>query len=90
MNRCRECNCVMTKTESTCLGCGSEMEITTGKDKMAKSMMFIITSVLALSSTMTVASLFVDGLHFSRCAPATLVLVIVRSSAAEMLVKKKA
>lgn len=79
----------MTKAETVCISCGSAIEIDTGKDRAGRSMMMVITIVLGLSSLMTIASLFVDGLHFSRCAPATLVLAIVRSSASEMLVKKK-
>jgi hypothetical protein len=89
MNRCRECHATMTKTEKVCIGCGSTLEEEDGKDRMAKSLMFVVTALLGLSSAMTIASIFVDGLHFSRCAPATLVLTIVRSSASEMLVKKK-
>ena len=79
----------MTKAETTCVACGSSKEVETGKDRTGKSLLLVISIVLGLSSAMTIASLFVDGLHFSRCAPATLVLAIVRSSAAEMLVKKK-
>lgn len=89
MERCRECHATMTKTEMVCISCGSSKEVETGKDRTGKTLLFVITVILGLSSAMTIASLFVDGLHFSRCAPATLVLAIVRSSASEMLVKKK-
>jgi hypothetical protein len=89
MERCRECHATMTKTEMTCIACGSAKEVTTNKDRTGKTLLFAISAILGLSSLMTIASLFVDGLHFSRCAPATLVLAIVRSSASEMLVKKK-
>ncbi len=89
MNRCRECHATMTKTELVCISCGSALEQDTKTDRTGRGMMFVITAILGLSSIMTVASLFVDGLHFTRCAPATLVLAIVRSSASEMLVKKK-
>jgi hypothetical protein len=89
MNHCRECHATMTKTETVCISCGSALEQDTGHDKVGRSLMFVVTIILGLSCAMTIASLFVDGLHFTRCAPATLVLTIVRSSAQEMLVKKK-
>jgi hypothetical protein len=89
MNRCRECHATMTNTETVCISCGSALQVDSGKDRAGRGMMMVITLILGLSSLMTILSLFIDGLHFSRCAPATLVLAIVRSSASEMLVKKK-
>ena len=79
----------MTKTETTCISCGSAQEVDTRQDRAGRGLLTVISIVLGLSCCMTIASLFVDGLHFTRCAPATLVLTIVRSSASEMLVQKK-
>jgi hypothetical protein len=90
MNRCRECNATMTKTETTCLGCGSELEVETRTDRIGGRFRVVIKILFLASAVLTIASLFVDATPpFSRCAITTLVLLVVMSSANQMKERKK-
>jgi hypothetical protein len=90
MNRCRECNATMTKTETTCLGCGSELEVITQTDRWGGRFRVIIKILFFASAALTIASLFWDATPpFSRCAITTLVLLVVMSSADQMKERKK-
>jgi len=90
MNRCRECHAVMTKTETVCIGCGSALEVATGKDKMTGGFRTIINILFFASAGLTVLSLFVDATPpFSKCLVCTLVLLVVRSSAGQMIERTK-
>jgi hypothetical protein len=90
MNRCRECHATMTKTETVCISCGSALEVTTGTDKVGKGFRVVIKILFFASATMTVASLFFDATPpFSKCLVSTLVLLIVMSSANQMMERKK-
>jgi len=90
MNRCRECNSVMTKEETECLACGSVTEQKSGMDHVGKGFVVIISMMFFASAGLTIASLFMDATPpFSRCLVCTLVLLVVKSSAAQMLKKEK-
>jgi hypothetical protein len=90
MNRCRQCNATMTKTETVCIGCGSGLEVTTGTDQVGSAFRVILKILLAISAIITVASLFFDATPpFSKCLVSTLVLLVVKSSADQMLERKK-
>ncbi|HLW75898.1 MAG TPA: hypothetical protein VKS01_02915 [Bryobacteraceae bacterium] len=90
MTRCRECHSIMTPTETTCLFCGSVADKPTGKDKLGDGFRTVITILFFLSAALTVASLFLSNYTppFTRCAIATVVLLIVRTSAGEMVERK--
>jgi hypothetical protein len=90
MNRCRECNATMTKTETACISCGSQLEVTTGTDKLGGGFRVVIKILFFASAALTIASLFWDATPpFSRCAITTLVLLVVMSSANQMKERKK-
>jgi len=95
MNHCRECNATMTKTETVCLGCGSALEVKTGTDQVGQGFRVVIKILFIISAIMTVASLLVPsslipGLpSLSKCMVSTLVLLIVKSSADQMMERKK-
>jgi len=90
MNRCRECHSVMTKTETVCLGCGSHLEVATGKDQLTSGFRSVINVLFIVSAVLTVASLFFDATPpFSKCLVSTLVLLVVKSSAGQMVERKK-
>ena len=90
MNRCRECHAVMTKTETVCLGCGSQLEVSTGKDQLTGGFRTVINILFIVSAVLTVLSLFLDATPpFSKCLISTLVLLVVKSSAGQMIESKK-
>jgi hypothetical protein len=90
MNHCRECNATMTKTETVCLGCGSELEVETRADRLGGRFRVVIKVLFIVSALLTIASLFFDATPpFSRCAITTLVLLVVMSSADQMTERKK-
>jgi hypothetical protein len=90
MNRCVQCNATMTKTETVCLGCGSELEVTTGTDRWGGRFRVTVKILFFASAILTIASLFFDATPpFSRCAITTLVLLVVMSSANQMTERKK-
>jgi hypothetical protein len=90
MNRCVQCNATMTKTETVCLSCGSELEVTTRTDRWGGRFRVIIKVLFFMSAILTAASLFFDATPpFSRCAITTLVLLVVMSSANQMKESKK-
>jgi hypothetical protein len=90
MNRCRECNSVMTKTETVCLSCGSELEKKTGADHFGNGFIRLLSIMFFGSAALTIASLFFDATPpFSRCLICTLVLLVVRSSASQMQTKER-
>jgi hypothetical protein len=90
MNRCVQCNATMTKTETVCLGCGAEIEVTTGTDRFGGGFRTVIKILFFASAILTIASLFFDATPpFSRCAITTLVLLVVMSSANQMKERKK-
>jgi hypothetical protein len=95
MNRCRECHATMTKTETTCISCGSALEVTTNTDQVGKGFRVVIKILFFISAGMSVVSLLVPsdllpGMPaFSKCMVSTLVLLIVKSSADQMMERKK-
>ena len=89
MNRCRECTSVMTKTETVCLACGSAADKSTTTDKMSGGFRTMLNILFISSCVLTVASLFFEFTPpFTKCAVSTLVLLIVKSSAGQMIERK--
>lgn len=90
MNRCVQCNATMTKTETVCLSCGSELEVSTRTEEWGGRFRVVLKILFILSAILTIASLFFDATPpFSRCAITTLVLLVVMSSANQMKEGKK-
>jgi hypothetical protein len=90
MDRCRECNSSVKTGETNCFNCGSLIRIQEAGAGVAGRFVLVSKIVFILSATMTVASLFFSATPpFSKCLVATIVLLFVKSSAEQMLERKK-
>ena len=90
MEKCRDCNSTLKAGELTCYNCGASVVV-----KDAPQVIFLKRFVSFLnvafwaSALMTVGGLFVDFFPpFIRCLLLTFILLIIRSSAVQMLEKK--
>lgn len=90
MTRCRDCHATMKSEELQCWACGAAVaqkdtpKISFGK-RFASGLKFAFIG----SGLLTVASLFFDATpSFARCLTATLVLLLAKSSAEQMIEKK--
>ena len=89
--RCLDCNATLKKDEKECFTCGASVI-----RKDASSVIFgkrfasFLKYAVILSAVATVASLFFDTMpSFPKCFAATLVLLLAKSSAEQMLEKSK-
>lgn len=90
MERCRDCNSTIKKDETVCWACGSVCHQNVPVSGLGKSFCSLISCAFLISAAMTVASLFFEATPpFSKCMTATIVLLLVKSSADQMLEKKK-
>lgn len=89
MEKCLECNSILTKEETVCIQCGSAVHREDTKKSLPAHFATVVNVLLIVSALLTVTSLFFRTLSFSRCILATLVLGIVKSSANRVLEKKK-
>jgi hypothetical protein len=75
----------MHKSETRCFMCGSAVPPDPNKSTPQKHLFTVIKVALIVSCVMTVASLFFDFTpSFVKCIVATLVLGLVKNSAAQM------
>jgi hypothetical protein len=88
LTRCLDCNATLKPDEVKCYSCGTRVEGRGGSNFGAGFAMFL--SILFFTSAMlTVASLFIETApSFTKCLMVTVVLLVVRSSAAQMASKK--
>ena len=89
MEKCLDCNSTLKKGEKACYACGAQVPVVNPKASLNQRFALVIKIVMYASAALTVASLFVTGLSFMKSSAVTLVLFIVKSSADEMLEKKK-
>jgi hypothetical protein len=89
MLRCRDCNSSLTKEEKECFTCGHPVEVDTRQSTFGRQFATVIKFVFLFSLAMVPLSLFMESLSFNKCLMTTLVLFFVRSSADQMLEKKK-
>ena len=77
--------------ELVCFNCGAEVIVKeTARAVFLKRFVSFLNVAFIASSLMTVAALFVDFMPpFMRCLMLTFILLIIRSSAVQMLDKKK-
>ncbi len=91
MERCFDCNGIIAKGETACVSCGKP---TDRKDEGAGFAPVLVKGVnllLYTSTALTAAHLFFTfNPPFTKCGAATLVLGIVKSSAGQMLERKRA
>ena len=90
MDRCRDCNSTIKNDETVCWACGSVCHAHKPPSGLGKGFAGLINVAFLLSAAFTVASLFFDATPpFSKCITATLILLLVKSSADQMREKKK-
>jgi hypothetical protein len=83
MNRCKDCNSVLLKTETTCESCGAV--VAEPKRGLGSHFTVLVSVALYVSLAMTAAALFLPGMPpLSKCLPVCLVLLMIRSSADQM------
>lgn len=80
----------MKDDETVCWACGAVCQQHMPASSLGKSFASLINIAFVISAAMTVASLFFDATPpFSKCIVATIILLLVKSSADQMLEKKK-
>jgi hypothetical protein len=89
MLRCLDCNSSLKKGEVECFACGSRVPVESKQTIFGQRFATFIKFTFIFSLIITPASLFLESLSFSKCATTTLVLFFVKSSADQMLEKKK-
>jgi hypothetical protein len=90
MEKCLDCNSILTKQETVCFTCGAAVRSKDQGPGIAGSMVRIINVLLVVSGLLTLASIFFSFTpSFMKCGFATLVLGVVKSSAEQMWERKK-
>jgi hypothetical protein len=86
MQRCSECEASMTPQETECLACGASIKPKENKSDLKHRFRTAVKVFLFISAGITAVSLFTPwGPPFMTCIAVTLVLLLVKSSADEML-----
>jgi len=90
MDHCRECNSSIAPSETACVSCGSAVRPKDDGGGVAGKLLLISRIAFILSAIMTVASLVFSATPpFWKCAVAMVVTTFVKSSAEQMVEKKK-
>jgi hypothetical protein len=86
LDRCLDCNSSLKKDEAVCFACGAPVKRESGRTAFGKRFATVLKFALFASAMLTVASLFFDATpSFWKCITATLVLLLAKSSADQML-----
>jgi DNA-directed RNA polymerase subunit RPC12/RpoP len=90
MMRCMDCHATMKSDELQCWACGSAVvKKETPRSLFARRFATGLKFATIGSGILTVASLFFDATpSFTRCITATIVLLLAKSSAEQMIEKK--
>ncbi|MGH9557664.1 MAG: hypothetical protein ACRD30_00385 [Bryobacteraceae bacterium] len=90
MDRCRECNSTLQKSEITCWACGAAVRRKEPGSSPAARIATVAKCLFFPSAILTVASMFIHNTPpFPTCLVLTVVLLLVKSSANQMLEKTK-
>jgi len=90
INRCLDCNATIKDTEEICWACGSKVRSTKDPVSIHQRFSTIVNFCFIFSAVITVGSLFLDVMPpFGRCLTVTVVLLLVKSSAAQMMEREK-
>ena len=85
MQRCKQCESPLAKTDVSCVNCGELITSVAPKTSFKKRFGKIVTSLLILSSGLTVVALFTSYVgSFVTLLATTIVLIMVKKSADEM------
>ena len=89
LDRCRDCNASLKQGEKDCYACGASVRAGTTKSEFGKRFAALLKYAFIISAVCSVASLFLDEMpSFGKCITATLVLLLAKSSAEQMLEQK--
>jgi hypothetical protein len=84
-----QCFATLKSSETECYACGSPVATDTGRINFARRFASGIHIAFLICAVLTVLSLFLDiSIPFAKLLPTTLVLLIVKSSAVEMMERK--
>jgi hypothetical protein len=91
MDKCRDCNSTLMAGELECYNCGASATVKdSAQTVFGKRFRSFLNVAFFASALMTVASLFVDFMPpFMRCLMLTFILLLIRSSAGQMMDKKR-
>jgi hypothetical protein len=90
MNRCLDCNSSLTKDETTCYTCGTPVQGESARAVFGQHFATFLKIAFFVSLGITAVSLFTSFMpSFAKCATASVVLMFAKSSADQMLEKKK-
>jgi hypothetical protein len=91
MEKCSACNSSIKRGELACYSCGAPVQVPVSAQSMfGKRFAMFLTLAFGASALLTLASLFVDFTPpFMRCLSLTLILLLIRSSAVQMMDKKR-
>jgi hypothetical protein len=91
MEKCRDCNGTLMKDELKCYNCGRVVQMQdTAQTAFGKRFATFLNVAFIASAVLTVASIFFDFTPpFMRCLMLTFILLLIRSSAWQMMEKKK-
>jgi hypothetical protein len=91
MRKCRDCNGTLKSDELQCFNCGAVVKTQdSAQTAFGKRFSTFLNVAFIASALLTVASLFFDFTPpFMRCLMLTFILLLIRSSAAQMMEKKK-
>jgi hypothetical protein len=86
LDRCLDCNSSLKKEETACFACGAPVKRESSRTTFGKRFATVLKFAFFGSAILTVASLFFDATpSFWKCITATLVLLLAKSSADQML-----
>jgi uncharacterized membrane protein len=89
MDKCRDCNSTMKKGEKACYACGARVPEESAQSVYGQRFATALKIFFLASVGLTVISLFMSGLSFTKCSIMTVILFIIKSSADQMLEKGK-
>jgi ABC-type uncharacterized transport system permease subunit len=85
MQRCKQCESPLAKTDLSCINCGELIHVTEPKSNLKKRFGKVVTILFVISSALTLVALFTSYVgSFMTCLGATIVLLMVKKSADEM------
>jgi len=85
MQRCKQCESPLAKTDVSCINCGELIHVAEPKSNLKKRFGKVVTVLFILSSALTVVALFTSYVgSFVTLLATTIVLLMVKKSADEM------
>ena len=85
MQRCKQCDSPLAKTDASCINCGELVQPLKTKPSYRKRFGKLVTALFILSAALTVVALFTSYVgSFVTCLATTVALLMVKKSADEM------